>query len=451
MDRIIPHSIEAEQGVLGCILLNPKESLPECLSGNRGGVETFYDLKHQAIYETMCQMFEANQSIDVITLCQKLKDKGQFEACGGYDYIAPLPDKIGSSSNLSHYLNILIEKHLLRRVISHCNQFQDMVYENESDVPVVIESFEQSAMGVASVALKEADTSIKDVVKSRLGFYEQCAANGGGLLGISTGYPDLDRMVDGLKGGDMFVLAARPSCGKTSLAMNLAENLAIRENPVPVGVFSLEMSKESLVGRMISCRARINERKITHGAATERDMKAIFNASVQISQAPIHIDDTSGMTITQMRAKARRMKQRHGCKVFVVDYLQLMRTAKRRENRREEIDEISNGVKAMARELDASVIAICQLNRELEKDKDRKPRMSDLRESGQIEQDADVIGMLYATDPNQIAEGAPVISINLLIVKQRNGPTGDVPFTFFKEFTRFESVSRIDYRDIPTK
>lgn len=443
MDRISPHSIDAEQGVLGCILLNPVECLAECVSRLKLGAETFYDLKHQVIYDALLKLSDARQSIDVITLCQKLKDLNQFEACGGYDYVAPLPDKVASSANLSFYLNIVLEKFLLRRVLSHCNQFTDTVYESSDEVAGIIESFEASAMGVAEVVMENRDTSIKDLVKTRLSFYEDCLARGGALLGMSSGFRDLDRMTDGLKGGDMIVLAARPSCGKTSLAMNIVENLAIAQG-IPCGVFSLEMSREALVGRMVSSRARVNERTLTGGMAKEDELRRVFTASTQIANAPIHIDDSSGLTITQLRAKARRMVQRHKVKLIVIDYLQLLRTAKRRDNRREEIDEISNGVKAMAKELNIPVIAICQLNRELEKDKDRKPRVSDLRESGQIEQDADIIAMLYAADPAQAAQGALVLQVNALISKQRNGPTGDVPLTFFKEFTRFESISKIE-------
>jgi replicative DNA helicase len=442
MNRTTPHSIEAEQGVLGCILLSPVECMPICESRNKTGASAFYDPKHQVIYETMVLMAEKKEVIDVITLQNRLQERQLLESVGGIEYLAGLPDVVPSAANLNFYLNILIEKVLLRGVLSHCHEYTDAVYEHSGSPAALIESFESSALAVARVTMEERDITIKDLVKNRLTFYEQCLERGGGLLGLSTGFYDLDRMIDGLKGGDMFVLAARPSVGKTALSMNIAENVAVGQG-LPVGVFSLEMSSNALVGRMICSRARVNERVMTGGAANEQEMKRIAVASAQLAKAPIYIDDTGGLTLTQMRAKGRRMAKQHGVRLFVIDYLQLLQTAKRRENRQQEITDISNGVKAMAKELDVPVIVISQLNRELERDKDRKPRVSDLRESGQIEQDADIIGMLYAVDPNQVADGAPVLQVNMLIAKQRNGPTGDVPFMMFKEFTRFENFRKI--------
>jgi replicative DNA helicase len=296
---------------------------------------------------------------------------------------------------------------------------------------------------------------IKELVHKAINTVEDFHARKGMLTGVGTGFTDLDRMTSGLHPGEMVVVAARPSMGKTSLAMNIAEHVAV-DLKLPVGVFSLEMTAESLVLRMLCSRARVNLRSVREGFLAERDFAPLTNAAGQLSGAPLFIDDTSGMSILQLRAKARRMCQQHGIKLFVVDYLQLLHSTSRRaqENRQQEIAEISSGIKALAKELDVPIIVLAQLNRELEKDKSRKPRLSDLRESGSIEQDADLVGLLYkpATDD----EDAPAledqpdgIPVNLLIAKQRNGPTGDVNLTFLKPYTRFESAAKVSEEDIP--
>jgi replicative DNA helicase len=274
------------------------------------------------------------------------------------------------------------------------------------------------------------------------------------LTGIATGFADLDKMTSGLHPGEMVVIAARPSMGKTSLAMNIVEHVAI-EQRLPVGVFSLEMTSESLVLRMLCSRSRVNLRNVREGFLAERDFPKLTGAASKMANCPLYIDDTPGLSILQLRAKARRMHQQHGIKLLVIDYLQLLHsTAKRaQESRQQEIADISNGVKALAKELELPVIVLAQLNRELEKDKNRKPRLSDLRESGSIEQDADLVGLLYKPSVdedegggNEDTDSRPV---NLLIAKQRNGPTGDVHLTFLNSITRFESASKVSDEDVP--
>jgi replicative DNA helicase len=269
------------------------------------------------------------------------------------------------------------------------------------------------------------------------------------LTGISTGFMDLDKMTTGFHPGEMIVIAARPSMGKTSLAMNIAEHVAV-DLKLPVGVFSLEMTAESLVLRMLCSRSRVNLRNVRDGFLVERDFPVLTNSAGKLGAAPLIIDDSSGLSILQLKAKARRMHQQYGIKLFVIDYLQLLHsTARRAENRQQEIADISNGVKSLAKELNVPVIVLSQLNRELEKDKSRKPRMSDLRESGSIEQDADLIGLLYKPsagdddDASAPSEEQDAVAVNLLIAKQRNGPTGDVHLTFMKSYTRFESAAKI--------
>jgi replicative DNA helicase len=275
------------------------------------------------------------------------------------------------------------------------------------------------------------------------------------LTGVGTGFMDLDKMTSGLHAGEMIVIAARPSMGKTSLAMNIAEHVAIDER-LPVGVFSLEMTAESLVLRMLCSRSRVNLRSVRDGFLAERDFPKLTGAAGKLAGAPLFIDDTAALSILQLRAKARRMAQQYGIKLFVVDYLQLLHsTARRAENRQQEIADISNGIKALAKELNLPVIVLSQLNRELEREKNRKPRLSDLRESGAIEQDADVVGLLYkpSSDEDEGADGGgneqEAVPVNLLIAKQRNGPTGDVALTFLKSYTRFEGAAKVSDDDVP--
>lgn len=439
---MIPHSLAAEQGCLGCILLSPQESMPECVSRLRMGTDAFHDVRCRTVYRALLEMHEAEQLIDVVGLHQKLKDAHQLEESGSTAWLASLPDKTPSPANLPTYLNIILAKYISRQMLDHCFTFTAKV-NDATEIGTLLEEFEASAMAVRNSAATPEQISITDLVKQRLSFYEECESRGGGMVGISTGYPDLDRLTDGFKPGEMIVLAARPSVGKTSLAMNIAEHVAI-EQKLPVGVFSLEMSREALTGRMISSQARVNERSLTRAASTEQDKKRIFVSAMKVGKSPIHIDDSSGLTIMQLKARARRMWQKYKIRLLVIDYVQLLHPSKKKSNRQEEVAEISGGIKALGSELRIPVIAVCQLNREVEKDKERKPRTSDLRESGSLEQDADIIGLLYAADPAVAATNPETLLVNLLIAKSRNGPCGVVPLLFNKSFTRFESVSRFD-------
>jgi replicative DNA helicase len=295
----------------------------------------------------------------------------------------------------------------------------------------------------------------KELVNRAIGTIENFFSRKGQLNGIGTGFPDLDRMTDGLHGSEMIVIAARPSMGKTSLAMNIVEHVVL-EQKLPVAVFSLEMSAESLMLRMMCSIARVNLRSIREGFMSESDFPKLTSAAGRLANAPLFIDDSAGLSILQLRARARRLHQQHGIKLFVVDYLQLLHSTARRaqDNRQQEIADISNGIKSLAKELKAPVLVLSQLNRELERDKSRKPRLSDLRESGAIEQDADLDGLLYKPnsgddEDNATAEEADGIAVNLLIAKQRNGPTGDVSLTFLKPYTRFESAAKFSDEDVP--
>jgi replicative DNA helicase len=293
------------------------------------------------------------------------------------------------------------------------------------------------------------NTLVHDAIQT----IENYFGRNGQLGGLATGFADLDKMTDGLHGGEMIVIAARPSMGKTSLAMNIAEHVAL-ELKLPVGVFSLEMSSQSLILRMMCSVARVNLRHIRDGFMTEADFPKLMNAAGRLSSAKLHIDDTAGLSILQLRARARRMHQQHDIKLFVIDYLQLLNSTagRAKENRQQEIADISSGIKALAKELNVPVIVLAQLNREIEKDKNRKPRMSDLRESGSIEQDADLVGLLFkpeSDDDEPTAAESDGLAVSLVIAKQRNGPTGDVNLTFLKPYTRFESAAKFSPEDVP--
>ena len=324
-------------------------------------------------------------------------------------------------------------------------------YEFEGEVDRLLDEVETKILQLSEERVEGSSLAIKELVHKAINTIEECFKQQGNLTGISTGFVDLDKMTTGLHEGEMIVIAARPSMGKTSLAMNIAESVAI-DQKLPVGVFSLEMSSESLVLRMLCSRARVNLRNIREGFFSERDFPKITSAAGKLAASPLYIDDTAGLSILQLRAKARRMWQQYGVKLFVIDYLQLLHsTARRAENRQQEIADISNGVKSLAKELNVPVIVLAQLNREIEKEKNRKPRMSDLRESGAIEQDADLIGLLYKPSSGDDDEGPnseqESVAVNLLIAKQRNGPTGDVSLTFLKTYTRFESAAKISADD----
>jgi replicative DNA helicase len=453
VDRLPPHSFEAEQGVLGCILLAPNENIGLCVERLSGGVGSFYDLRHQTIYDHLVEMYDAKQAVDLITLAQRLKDRNQLDAVGGVVYLSSLQDAVPSAANLGYYLEIVREKYLLRRTIRACTEVIGQVYDHQGDADALLDQVERDILSISGERVESKSTGIKELVHKAISTIEEYHQRQGLLTGLSTGFEDLDRMTSGLHRGEMVVIAARPSMGKTSLAMNIAEHVTVEQKQA-VGVFSLEMTAESLVLRMLCSRARVNLRNIREGFLAERDFPKLTQAAGRLAKAPLVIDDTPALSILQLRARARRMWQQQGIKLFVIDYLQLLHSTSRRaaDNRQQEISEISSGIKALAKELDVPVIVLSQLNRELEKERNRKPRLSDLRESGAIEQDADLVGLLYrpsSGDDEETPAGQDADAVNLLIAKQRNGPTGDVNLTFLKAITRFESAAKVSAEDMP--
>ena len=457
VDRLPPHSPEAEQGMLGCILLSPNESMPQCIEKFKGNAEVLYDLRNRTIFEVLTQMYDQREAIDTITLHQRLKDRQFLEQIGGVAYLSGLADSVPSAANLSYYLEIVQEKFLLRRMIHVCTDIVGRVYDYQGEVDALMDEVERDILRISESRVSEAADGMKQLVNRAITTIEEFHARQGQLSGIGTGFRDLDKMTSGLHAGEMIVIAARPSLGKTSLAMNIAEYAAV-EQGLPVGVFSLEMTAEALVLRMLCSRARVNLRNIREGFLAEQDFPKLTTAAGLLARSPLFIDDTSGLSILQLRAKARRLQQQHQIKLFVVDYLQLLHSSSRRvDNRQQEIADISSGIKALAKELEVPIIVLSQLNRDFEKDKSRKPNMADLRESGSIEQDADLVGLLYRSDPEDPTKrrdseddalSEDVLPINLLIAKQRNGPTGDVHLVFQRSYTRFESAAKISDADV---
>ncbi len=441
--------------MLGCILLAPNDCLGQCIEKLKAGPEVFYDLRHQTIYEALIAMYDKRDPIDIIMLQQRLKDRGLLDQIGGIPYLNALQDSVPSAANLTYYLDIVEEKSLLRKMIHTCTDVVGRVYDFDGEVDSLLDEVERDILKMSESRSGGTIEPVKSLVNKAIGMVENYFNRQGTLGGLASGFAELDRMTDGMHGGEMIIIAARPSMGKTSLAMNIAESVVLNQK-LPVGVFSLEMTAESLVLRMLCSNARVNLRNIREGFMSESDFPKLTSSAGKMSSAPLYIDDTPGLSILQLRTRARRMWQQHGIKLFVIDYLQLLHSTSRRaqENRQQEIAEISSGIKALAKELKIPIIVLAQLNREMEKDKSRKPRLSDLRESGSIEQDADLVGLLYkpATedeDAPQTEDSPDGIPVNLLIAKQRNGPTGDVQLTFLKPYTRFETAAKVSDEDIP--
>lgn len=415
----------------------------------------FYDLRHQLIYRRMLELYDDRDAVDTITLSERLKLWEELDQVGGIQYIASLPDAVPSADNLPSYLAICGEKTVLRSLIRAATTAVSKAYDYEGDdVSAVVDGLERDLIRISENREENQTPGIKELVQQSLADIESLKNRT--VTGLSTGYPDFDSMTGGLQQGEMIVITARPSVGKTSLAMNIAEKAALDLN-LPVGVFSLEMKAKALVTRMICSRSRVNLRAVREGFLSQNDMFRTAAVAGRIQKAPLYIDDSSGLSITQLRAKARRMKQRYDIKLFVIDYLQLLNAMggrRKSDNRQQEVSDISCGIKGLAKELDVPVLVLSQLNRTLEREKNRRPRLCDLRESGSIEQDADVVGLMYRsrfnTEEEEEESGPDSVAITLDIAKARNGPTGEVALTFLKAFTRFESAAKIGPQDAPS-
>jgi len=451
-DRVLPHSIEAEMAVLGAMLLNPQEACP--LAGQHLTDKDFYAAAHQAIFREITALNDAMQAVDLVTLTQRLSDKKLLDEVGGAAYLAELVQRVPTTANIEHYIDIVYEKQLLRKLIAAAHDILGRAFEEQDDVRGWIDEVEQQVFNVTAERTMTGARPVRELIKDAMASIEKLYDKKG-MTGLPTGFRELDKLTSGLHPGNMVVIAGRPSMGKTALAMNIAENVAIDQN-IPVGVFSLEMSAEELVKRMLCSRARVNLKKVGDGFLSDRDFHPLTAAASQLMKAPLYIDDTAGLTINQVRARARRLKQQHNIQLVVIDYLQLMRAPSRRSeaSRQVEIADISAGMKALAKELQVPVIVLSQLNRQPEAREGGRPKLADLRESGSIEQDADVVGLLVRPEVYADEEGeraAEKGKATLIIAKQRNGPTGDVPLTFLNEYTRFEDQARVSEDDMPQR
>jgi replicative DNA helicase len=442
--RTVPHSVEAEQGVLGSMLISPRETIAECVE--KINEDYFYIPAHETIYTVLVELWNAGQAIDLITFTQVLRDRNLLDSVGGAAFVTSLFTFVPTAANVQYYLDIVRDKYILREIIAAATESVRRAYEEQDEVNNLLDEVEQRIFAVGEDRFKGQMLTMKDQVMEAIESIEKLYERKGGITGISTGFVEFDRMTSGMHGAEMIVIAARPSMGKTALVMNIAEHAAVQEK-LPVGVFSLEMSSQQLVQRLLCSRARVNLQKVRDGFLAERDFPSLTAAASKLAEAKIFIDDSAGLSILELRAKARRLRAQHDVQLLIVDYLQLLRSTSRRaqDNRQLEISEISAGIKGLAKELKIPIIVVAQLNRQPEARSGGKPRLSDLRESGSIEQDADLVGLLvrpeiYEEDEEARAEKAG--EAELIIAKQRNGPVGEIPLTFLKEFTRFETRAR---------
>lgn len=436
-ERMPPQNIEAEQAVLGAVLIE-SDALPvvtEIL-----GPEDFYRVSHQKIFEGMIQVAERGDPVDIVTLTAHLQNLGQIEEIGGVAYLATLANTVPTAANADYYATIVKEKSILRRLIKTATQIAASGYEGTDDVAVLIDEAERRISELSSEKITRGFTPIKDILLTTFERIEFLYSNKGGVTGIPTGYPDLDRLTSGFQKSDLIIVAARPSVGKTAFSLNVAQNVAVRAG-VPVAIFSLEMSKEQLVQRILCAEAMLDAGKMRTGFLEDEDWPKLTMAVSSLAEAPIYIDDTPGITVAEIRSKCRRLQQERGLGMILIDYLQLIQGRGRADNRQQEISEISRTLKMIARELDVPVIALSQLSRSVEQRQDKRPMLSDLRESGSIEQDADIVAFLYRDDYYD-PESEKKNIIEIIIAKQRNGPTGKVELVFLKNFNKFVSLER---------
>lgn len=437
IQKIPPNNLEAEQSVLGAMLLD-KEAISvatEFISG-----EDFYREAHKEIFEAVVELFDKGQPVDLITLTEKLKVRNTLEAVGGITYLTNLMNIVPSTHNVEYYAKIIEEKSLLRKLIKTSNEIMSKSYEGSEDIAAVLESAEKGIFDISLNRSNQGFVHIKNILNSNFDKIEELYLNKGKITGVSTGFNDLDENLSGLQKADLVLVAARPSMGKTSFILNMVEQAGIRDQ-VTTAIFSLEMSKEQLTQRLICSEALIDAQRLRTGDITEDEWVKLARAMGPLSEAPIYIDDTPSISISEMRAKCRKLKIEHNLGLVLIDYLQLMTGNGKYDSRQQEISDISRSLKGMAKELGVPVVACAQLSRAPEIRADHRPIMSDLRESGAIEQDADVIMFLYRdeyyhpdTEKKNIGE--------VIIAKQRNGPTGTVELVWLGQFTKFANKER---------
>ncbi|MGA8101494.1 MAG: replicative DNA helicase [Candidatus Acidiferrales bacterium] len=441
LERALPHNFEAERSILGAVLID-NHALNAAMEKLRPS-DFFLD-SHRRIFERMILLSESQQAIDIITLSETLGRSGELDASGGPAYLAQLLDGVPRISNVDHYARIVKEKSVLRGLIHATEAIQQQALEAGEDADAILDRAESLIFELAEERVRTGLIGVRDLVRENYPRLEKIFSEGRRITGLSTGYHRLDTETAGLQPSELIIVAARPSMGKTALALNLAENVALNkhiEARAPVAIFSLEMSKESLLMRLLASRARVDAHKFRTGHLTNSDWHEITRGLNDLAESPLWIDDSASSTVMEMGAKARRLKRDKGLSLMIVDYLQLVTARGRFGNRNEEVSSISRALKGLAKELKVPVVVLSQLTRAPERD-DRKPVLSDLRESGAIEQDADVVMFIHR--PNFYKVDAPDEERNqaeLMIAKQRNGPTGKIDFTFLSRHTRFEEAA----------
>jgi len=437
--KLPPQNLEAEMAVLGSMLIS-EEAIPQAVE--IVDAQCFYNETNRKIFSAILELFNAQKSVDLITLSEELKRTNALESIGGVAYLIALTETVPTAANVQHYAQIIKEKSVLRFLINNSTQIVSESYDSNVNVEELLDRAEKLIFEISDHRAKGGYVILKDIIKDSIETIDRLYQKKTHVTGIPTGFIDLDKDTAGLQNSDLIVIAGRPSMGKSALVLSIAEYAAVIEK-IPVGFFSLEMSKEQLVQRLLCSHAKVDTHKVRSGFLAPQDWPRLTSAAGKLSDAPFYIDDTPAISALELRAKARRLKSHHDIRLIVLDYLQLMRGSAHSESRQQEISEISRSLKALARELDIPVIAISQLSRAVEARQDHRPQLSDLRESGAIEQDADVVVLLlreeyyFPTEENKgIAE--------VIIAKQRNGPVGSIKLSFIKEYMRFENLARTE-------
>jgi replicative DNA helicase len=442
LDRVPPQNNEAEQSVLGAVFLS-KEALITAIEILRP--EDFYKTAHQRIFKTMQDLYERGEPVDLVTVTAELQDHKLLDEVGGVTYLTEIARSVPTAANIEYYARIVEEKSLLRRLILTATKIANDGYSREDDVTQILADAERYILEIAQNRNSGGFVPIRDVLLETYERIEFLSQRRGDVTGIPSGYPDLDKMTSGFQRSDLIILAARPSVGKTAFALNVAQNVAARAGET-VAIFSLEMAASQLVQRMICAEGNLDASRMRTGWLEEDDWQKLTMAIGTLAKAPIYIDDTPGITVQDIRAKCRRLQAEKGLGLIVIDYLQLIQGGGRGENRQQEVSEISRTLKGIARELNVPIIALSQLSRSVEQRQDKRPMMSDIRESGSIEQDADIVAFLYRDDYyDKETENKNVIEV--IIAKQRNGPTGTVELAFLKEYNKFVSLDN-RFRDM---
>ena len=440
LEKLPPQNIEAEMAVLGSMLID-EEAIAQAIEILNTGC--FYKDSHRRIFDCILNLFNQNKAVDIITICDELKKQGALEQVDGPGYVASLVNTVPTSANIVHYASIVREKATLRALISNSTQIINDAYNVEGNVGEVLDNAERLIFEIRDhPGRANSVILIKEIIKDTIEAIDKLYQKKAHVTGIPTGFVDFDIKTAGLQPSDLLIVAGRPSMGKSAFAIGIVEYASVVEK-IPVAFFSLEMSKEQLVQRLLCSHARVDAHKVRTGFLSVSDWPKLTAAAGKLSDAPIYIDDTPAISAMELRAKARRLKAHYGIKLLVLDYLQLMRGSSKIENRQQEISDISRSLKALARELAIPVIAISQLSRAVESRSDHRPQLSDLRESGAIEQDADVVILLLREEYyNPSEENKGITEIN--IAKQRNGPVGAFNLAFIREYTRFENLSRLN-------